>query len=140
MANKIQYKRPKGHPVPKWWIKWSEIIDLVWKDFSEMYYDPEEVEIMKEEWLYKSIGKEKLEKTKEKLRWANIYSIDKSWNKILMAQWGKKQSISIRLSPSDIKWIKTVAEKEGMPYQTLISSLVHKIATWQIKYSFTTND
>jgi predicted DNA binding CopG/RHH family protein len=34
----------------------------------------------------------------------------------------------------DIDWIKKVAENEGIPYQTLITSVVHKIATWQIKF------
>ena len=38
----------------------------------------------------------------------------------------KSESVSIRLNPDDLNVFKTRAAEEGLPYQTLISSLVHK--------------
>lgn len=40
----------------------------------------------------------------------------------------KSKSISIRLTPSDLERIKAKAIREGMPYQTLIGSVLHKYA------------
>jgi predicted DNA binding CopG/RHH family protein len=40
----------------------------------------------------------------------------------------KKKAINIRLLESDVKKIKVLAISEGIPYQTLISSIVHKYA------------
>ena len=37
-----------------------------------------------------------------------------------------KKAISLRLSPSDLEGIKSKALIEGIPYQTLISSVIHK--------------
>jgi predicted DNA binding CopG/RHH family protein len=44
----------------------------------------------------------------------------------------KDKSISIRLTNTDLQNIKTVAIEKGMPYQTLISSIIHQVATKQI--------
>ena len=41
----------------------------------------------------------------------------------------KTQSISIRISKKDLLAIKTKAVEEGIPYQTLIGSAIHKYAT-----------
>ncbi len=38
----------------------------------------------------------------------------------------RKKPITIRLSQADIDAIKMIAANEGMPYQTLISSIMHK--------------
>lgn len=38
----------------------------------------------------------------------------------------KNKRINIRLSESDLEAIKLKAIKEGMPYQTLINSIIHK--------------
>ncbi len=38
----------------------------------------------------------------------------------------KNKRINIRLSEKDLMGIKARAAEEGMPYQTLISSLIHK--------------
>ena len=40
----------------------------------------------------------------------------------------KSESISIRLSPIDLARIKAKAADEGIGYQTLISSIIHKYA------------
>jgi predicted DNA binding CopG/RHH family protein len=39
---------------------------------------------------------------------------------------GKLKSISLRLLENDLQRIKTEAIKEGISYQTLISSILHK--------------
>ena len=41
----------------------------------------------------------------------------------------KDVRINIRLSSSDIMYIKQKAAYEGLPYQTLISSVLHKYAS-----------
>ena len=38
----------------------------------------------------------------------------------------KNKNINIRLSELDLDRIRTRAEREGLPYQTLISSVLHK--------------
>ena len=38
----------------------------------------------------------------------------------------KNKNINIRISENDLEAIKLLAAKEGMPYQTLIGSLIHK--------------
>lgn len=49
----------------------------------------------------------------------------------------KKKAISIRLLESDIQKIKAKAIREGIPHQTLISSLIHKYANDRISSSVT---
>jgi predicted DNA binding CopG/RHH family protein len=41
----------------------------------------------------------------------------------------KNKNINIRISENDLEAIKLMAAKEGMPYQTLIGSLIHKYAS-----------
>jgi len=43
-------------------------------------------------------------------------------------QSGKKQMVSIRLAPDDVKAIKRQAAKMGFAYQALISALLHQYA------------
>ncbi len=44
----------------------------------------------------------------------------------------KKKSISIRLLEDDINRLKAIAMNEGMPYQTYISYILHKVTTGRI--------
>jgi predicted DNA binding CopG/RHH family protein len=44
----------------------------------------------------------------------------------------EKKSISLRVNSHDLDQLKLKAEKEGIPYQTLISSVLHKFATEQL--------
>ncbi|MCD6197591.1 MAG: hypothetical protein J7K15_03325 [Deltaproteobacteria bacterium] len=50
-----------------------------------------------------------------------------------------KKSISLRLKTNDLEQLKLRADSEGLPYQTLLSSIVHKFVTDQLvdkkKYS-----
>jgi predicted DNA binding CopG/RHH family protein len=40
----------------------------------------------------------------------------------------KKRNINIRISEQDLEAIKLRAAREGLPYQTLIGSILHKYA------------
>jgi len=44
----------------------------------------------------------------------------------ILARGRKNRNINIRLSELDLDRIKSRAEREGLPYQTLISSVLHK--------------
>jgi predicted DNA binding CopG/RHH family protein len=41
----------------------------------------------------------------------------------------RKKSLNIRLIESDIEKIKVIAFENGLPYHTLISSIIHKVTT-----------
>jgi predicted DNA binding CopG/RHH family protein len=43
-----------------------------------------------------------------------------------------KKSISLRLKANDLELLKHRAESEGLPYQTLLSSIVHKFVSDQL--------
>jgi len=43
-----------------------------------------------------------------------------------------KKNISLRVNGQDLDLLKLKAEKEGIPYQTLISSILHKFVTDQL--------
>ena len=41
---------------------------------------------------------------------------------------GKSKNVNIRLSEKDLAKIKSKAAADGLPYQTLLSSLIHRYA------------
>jgi predicted DNA binding CopG/RHH family protein len=45
----------------------------------------------------------------------------------------KKKSISIRLYEEDINKLKAIALHEGMPYQTYLTHMIHKITTGRVQ-------
>lgn len=45
----------------------------------------------------------------------------------------KKKALSLRLGERDIDRIKAKAAKKGLPYQTLIASVIHQYATDQLE-------
>lgn len=45
----------------------------------------------------------------------------------------KDERINIRLSQKDLEGIQAKAAREGMPYQTLISSIIHKFVVGGLK-------
>jgi len=45
----------------------------------------------------------------------------------------KNKNINIRISENDLEAIKLRAAREGMPYQTLIGSIIHKYASGYIR-------
>ena len=44
----------------------------------------------------------------------------------------EKKSISLRIKSHDLEQLKRRADAEGLPYQTLLSSIVHKFVTDQL--------
>ena len=40
-----------------------------------------------------------------------------------------RRSITVRLDEGDLEGLKTAADREGMPYQTLLGSVIHKYVT-----------
>lgn len=84
-------------------------------------YDDEEQELLasfeKDEW--KSVKKVKEEKLLAR----------KAAAKTLQ----KDARINIRLSTSDLSSIKQIAAYEGLPYQTLIASILHKYAAGHLR-------
>jgi len=55
-------------------------------------------------------------------------------NKIdsLLSEAKKNKAISLRISGFDLDLIKKKAEQDGIPYQTLINSVLHKYVTNQL--------
>ncbi|MDR3642784.1 MAG: CopG family antitoxin [Candidatus Doudnabacteria bacterium] len=47
----------------------------------------------------------------------------------------KTKNINIRISQGDLYNIKTKAAEQGVPYQTLISSLIHQFSNNRINYN-----
>ncbi len=45
----------------------------------------------------------------------------------------KDSRINIRIQSADLEKIKKIAEYEGLPYQTLVSSILHKFAEGRLK-------
>lgn len=43
-----------------------------------------------------------------------------------------KIPISLRLSPSDVSLLRDEADRLGIPYQTLISSIIHRFVTGEL--------
>jgi predicted DNA binding CopG/RHH family protein len=48
----------------------------------------------------------------------------------------KNKSVTLRVQEADLNKIKLEATMLGIPYQTLISSLLHRYATGQLKADF----
>ncbi|MEX0896189.1 MAG: CopG family antitoxin [Patescibacteria group bacterium] len=44
----------------------------------------------------------------------------------------KNKNINLRINEDDLQRLKARAAKEGMPYQTLLTSLIHKFVTNQL--------
>ena len=49
------------------------------------------------------------------------------------ATFRKDRRLNIRISNKDLEAIRTRALEEGLPYQTLISSLLHKYASGRLR-------
>ncbi len=77
-----------------------------------------------EEERFESITGNEFEELKQSFQTAAKNTIEKL---------SKRKSITIRLLENDIDRLKAIALNEGMPYQTYISHMIHKITTGQIK-------
>ena len=45
----------------------------------------------------------------------------------------KNARVSFRISEADLMNVKRMAAKEGLPYQTFLTSIIHKLTTGQLK-------
>ena len=56
----------------------------------------------------------------------NLEEEKKRYQQIATATLNKTKNINIRLSEKDLQKAKTKAAEHGMPYQTLLSSVIHR--------------
>ena len=63
----------------------------------------------------------------------NVEKEKSRYTQIARTQMSKKKAISIRLLESDIERIKAKSLSQGLPYQTLISALIHQYVNGKIK-------
>ncbi|MFA5216422.1 hypothetical protein [Sulfuricurvum sp.] len=91
-------------------------------------YTDEELAIVNavENGEYISLPKDELETLKKSLKIAASETIK---------QRSKRKAISIRLLEDDITKLKAMALNEGIPYQTYITHVIHKITTGQVRVS-----
>ena len=73
---------------------------------------------------YTPLKKESLESEKKVAKDIAKRTIDKM---------KKKKSINLRVYERDIRNIKALALEKGIPYQTLLSSIIHQVASRDIK-------
>lgn len=45
----------------------------------------------------------------------------------------RNNRVNVRISGSDLSMVKKTAVREGIPYQTLLASIIHKFATGHLK-------
>lgn len=86
------------------------------------YLDTEEKELMESleagEWV-------SIENLEEKKREYQLYAAETL---------KKDKRVNIRINQHDLEGIKRKALDEGIPYQTLISSIIHKYLNGKLKY------
>ena len=93
-------------------------------------YSDDEIELFKaleddiDQGTYKPLSAQKLAEKKAFFKSAAVSTIEKKT---------RKKSLNIRLFEDDIEKIKVIALEQGLPYQTLISSVIHKLAIKQIQ-------
>jgi predicted DNA binding CopG/RHH family protein len=71
----------------------------------------------------------------ERGEWKSVPDLPRErgrYRKIAQATLRKDRRINIRISGDDLDAIRARAVEEGLPYQTLIASLLHKYAAGQL--------
>lgn len=77
-------------------------------------------------------NEKKILKSFEKGEWTpvkNIESIKNRYARYAKATLKKDKRLNIRISLRDLEGIQKMAVEEGLPYQTLVSSIIHKYVT-----------
>ena len=82
--------------------------------------DEEEAQIMAESDQYVGISKKELERIRGKFKVAAKNTLKKT------------ARTNIRISEADLEGLKLIAAQEGVGYQTLISGILHKVASGQL--------
>ncbi|MDD2828868.1 MAG: hypothetical protein PHW18_04765 [Sulfuricurvum sp.] len=95
---------------------------------TKTLYTDEELAIVNavENGEYISLPIDELEQLKKSLKIAASETIK---------QRSKRKAISIRLFEDDITKLKAMALNEGIPYQTYITHVIHKITTGRVRVS-----
>jgi len=106
-------------------IKWQDLYDSIDKDIN---YDQEDLEMLEEIRNSNYISLEESDPEWFKKEIKKLQNAAKNYQKT-------KKIISIRLDTHDIEKVKKMAEEEWMPYQTLLSAIIHKIANWKIEFT-----
>jgi len=77
----------------------------------------------------------KLIKSLETENWKSVKDIE-SWKTMLSktatSTLTKDQRMNIRITKNDLEGIKIKAVEEGIPYQTLVASIIHKYVTGKL--------
>jgi len=84
------------------------------------YLDSEEQE------LIESLESDNWKSTKDVENWKNLLS------KTAANTLTKDQRMNIRITRNDLDGIKLKAVEEGIPYQTLVASIIHKYVTGKL--------
>ena len=93
-------------------------------------YTKEELELFKaleddlDNGTYEPMPKKELEKKKDYYQKIATNTIKKMT---------RKKSLNLRVFEDDIANIKALALEKGLPYQTLLASVIHQVATKQIR-------
>ena len=72
----------------------------------------------------------------ERGEWRSITGLKgerKRYGRYAAATFRKDQRVNIRISSKDLEAIQRRALEEGLPYQTLISSLLHKYVSGRLR-------
>lgn len=80
--------------------------------------DKQEEDLLLDLWNYSEIKDE--DKKKQDIK--NIF----------LSNLERKKAISLRPLESDILKVKSIALKKGIPYQTLLISIIHQYANWDL--------
>jgi predicted DNA binding CopG/RHH family protein len=87
---------------------------------KKKYLDSEEQE------LIESLERDDWKPVKKLENWKNLLS------KTASNTLAKDQRMNIRITKNDLEGIKLKAMEEGLPYQTLVASLIHKYVTGKL--------
>lgn len=69
----------------------------------------------------------------------NFISVSDADKKMMLAKQAadnytkRNNRVNVRISGSDLSMVKKTAIREGIPYQTLLASIIHKFATGHLK-------
>ena len=78
------------------------------------------------------LTKDELDIEKNVLNYVELNGNEKNELNNIIDNINKKKAITLRLNENDLEKIKYEAEREGIPYQTFISSILHKYISHQL--------
>lgn len=93
--------------------------------YEPPYLDDEEREIM--EAFNTAVDKGEIQPPSE----AERAAINAEWG-VILKQSHERKAITLRLQNRDISRLKSMAKRRGIPYQTLVSSVLHQFANGDI--------